>query len=444
MHGDNRSVSLHSSWAALAAFVLLAGATANCQESVLHNFQAGVDGNYPIAGLVFDGKGNIYGTTDIGGGGGCIGGCGTVFRLSPVKNGGFRKTTLHTFQGGPTDGQNPNGRLVLDKHGNLYGTTAGGGANAEADGTVFELTPEKNGKWTETILHSFDCSEGNDGCEPYSYLVFDDAGNLYGTTLLGGGGDTSSYCTNGCGTVFELSPGKKGAWSERLLRTFPKTFGTAGANPYAGLTMDKHGNLYGTTYFGGQGYGLVFRLTRTAHGQWKETVLYSFTDNGTDGYAPYAGVVLDKSGNLYGTTTRGGDAVLAYGIVFMLSPTAKGEWAETVLHDFPTPRYTDGEAPMTGVLLDANGNVYGAANTGGGEDEANCPDWDGCGVIYKLAPGSNGTWNETILYAFQGGLDGGLPQDDVLAMDPQGKLYGTAVSGGSGGPGAGVVFAVQP
>jgi len=443
---SNKSPITSTSKAVLAIFTVImmgTSAWASGQENVLYNFQGGNDGGYPIAGVVFDAKGNLYGTTDIGGGGGCIGGCGTVFKLTPTKNGGFTKKTIFTFQGGPSDGQNPQGRLVLDKHSNLYGTTTGGGSTLTAEGTVFKLTPTKNGEWKETILHNFECLTSNDGCEPYSYLIFDRAGNLYGTTSIGGGGDNTEVCTNGCGTVFELSPGKNGKWSERLLHTFPKQFTSAGAVLYAGLVMDTRGYLYGTTYYGGEG-GVVFRLTPSTHGLWEETVLHSFSDNGTDGYAPYAGVVLDKSGNLYGATTRGGNSSLPSGIVFMLTATRKGEWTETVIHDFPSTRYVDGDLPYTGVVEGAAGNLYGAAFLGGGQNEADCSDNDGCGIIYELSPSSNGTWSETILYAFQGGADGGLPLDDVLSVDMKGNLYGTAASGGSGGPGAGVVFAVKP
>jgi len=442
MRGNRFSIGLGAALTIITVTMLVPSSWASGQEKVLYNFQGGTDGNYPIGGLVFDAQGNLYGTTDIGGGGSCIGGCGTVFKLTPTKQGSFKKTILYTFQGAFSDGQNPQARLVFDKQGNLYGTTAGGGSTVEADGTVFKLTPTRRGEWTETIIHNFNCSTANDGCEPYSYLIFDSAGNLYGTTLLGGGGDDTSFCTNGCGTVFELSPRKNGIWSERLLRTFPKQFTSAGAVLYAGVVMDSKGNLYGTTYLGGQG-GVVFRLTPSTHGLWKETVLHSFSNNGTDGYAPYAGVVLDKSGNLYGTTTGGGDSTLPSGIVFMLTPTTKGEWTETIIHDFPSARYVDGEIPYTGVIEDAAGNLYGAASNGGGQAELNCPDYDGCGVIYKLSK-SHGSWSETILYAFQGGSDGGFPSDDVLAFDTHGNLVGTAVSGGSGGPGAGIVFRVKP
>jgi uncharacterized repeat protein (TIGR03803 family) len=438
------SVGFGTALAIFTVSLLVASTRASGQEKVLYNFLGGADGNYPLGGVIFDAQGNLYGTTDLGGGGACPGGCGTVFKLTPAKTGSYTKTIIYSFQGPFTDGQNPQARLVFDTEGNLYGTTLLGGSSLADEGTVFKLTPTKSGQWTETILHNFNCATANDGCEPYSYLIFDKAGNLYGTTLQGGGGDNSSYCTNGCGTVFKLSKRKKGMWPETLLYTFPHFFNnTTGANPYAGLVMDAKGSLYGTAYYGGpDASGVVFRLTH-AHGVWTETVLHTFSYAGTDGFGPNAGVVLDKSGNLYGTTSRGGIGAPASGVAFMLTPAREGEWMETILHNFPSTRFADGAYPVTGLILDAAGNLYGAASDGGGQDEADCPNNDGCGVVYKLS-NSGGTWNETILYAFQGGLDGGFPLDDVLAVDVSGNLYGAAITGGTGGAGAGVVFQVKP
>jgi uncharacterized repeat protein (TIGR03803 family) len=426
---------------ALSAIALCLTLTcwAGGKERVLYNFQGGSDGNYPIGGVIFDNQGDLYGTTDIGGAGPCIGGCGTVFELTPSKEGAWTEKILHAFQS--TDGQNPQARLVFDKEGNLYGTTSD---SFTGGGTVFELSPTKSGQWIETTIHSFNCFSSNDGCYPYSYLIVDKAGNLYGTTLQGGGGDNSETCTNGCGTVFKLSPQKNGNWTETILYSFSQNLGPNGANPYAGLVGDEKGNLYGTTSSGGQykGDGTVFQLS-VRGGQWQETVLHSFNNTGVDGFDPIAGVAMDKFGNLYGTTSRGGSAAFPSGVIFELSPTSDGQWNETILHNFASPRYVDGEYPSTGVIGDAAGNIYGLASNGGGENEANCDDYDGCGVLFRLSS-SGSTWNEAIVYAFQGGLDGGFPSDDVLTMDPHGDLFGTAVSGGTGGAGAGVVFAVRP
>jgi uncharacterized repeat protein (TIGR03803 family) len=429
--------------ATLRSFTLTTAITFCCivtcwaggKERVLYNFQGQSDGAYPVGGVIFDGNGNLYGTTDIGGGGPCIGGCGTVFKLTPTKEGEWRETIIHAFQS--PDGQNPQARLVFDKEGNLYGTTT---ESFSGGGTVFKLSPTKSGPWIESTIHSFNCFT-NDGCYPYSYLILDKAGNLYGTTLEGGGGDNSETCTNGCGTVFELSPQKNGAWKETILYSFSQNLGPDGANPYAGLITDGAGNLYGTTSSGGQYKdGAVFRLSRGSNGQWQETVLHSFNDNGVDGWEPIAPLAIDKSANLYGTTSRGGGALFPVGVVFRLS---HGEWKETILHNFASPRYVDGEYPSTGLVGDAAGNIYGLASDGGGENEDDCQDNDGCGVLFQLSSNGN-TWTESIGYAFQGGLDGGFPSDDVLTIDAHGDLFGTAVSGGTGGTGAGVVFGVQP
>jgi uncharacterized repeat protein (TIGR03803 family) len=242
------------------------------------------------------------------------------------------------------------------------------------DGTVFKLTPTKSGEWNETILHSFNCTEGNDdsdGCNPYSYLIFDRAGNLYGTTNRGGGGDFTTFCQNGCGTVFKLAPNSDGTWTESLIHTFPRGKGGTpdGQNRYAGLVIDSAGNLYGTTYIGGHDdAGLIFRLTPASDGKWKETVLFQFRatiNNPKDGLAAYAGLAMDKSGNLYGTTRGGGGEVTGGGTVYKLTPTSKGEWSETVIHAFPAPRYHDGEFVLTGVTLDAAGNLYGSNHVRG-------------------------------------------------------------------------------
>jgi uncharacterized repeat protein (TIGR03803 family) len=437
--------------AALAiSFTLVAHSWAASKETVLLTFQNGSDGGNPTAGFIADAQGDLYGTAP---GGGDFG-FGTAFKLTHNKNGSWTETTLYSFKGnqnGTVDGAGPQASLVFDGTGNLYGTTVAGGANPPiSDGTVFKLTPTKSGEWKETILHSFNCTEGkgdNDGCEPYSYLIFDKAGNLYGTTLRGGGGDFTTFCQNGCGSVFKLSPNQDGSWTESLIHTFPKGNGGTpdGQNPYAGLLLDSSGNLYGTTWIGGpDDEGIIFRLAPGSKGTWKETVLFHFHDlinNPPDGANPYAGLLMDKAGNLYGTTRDGGGKVTGGGVVFQLTPTKKGEWKEKVIHAFPSPRYHDGELVMTGVIADAAGNLYGAAPFGGGKQEPNCGDFDGCGVVYKLSPNSKGSWTETILYAFQGAADGSEPLPDRLLLDAKGNLYGTTFTGGAD---FGVVFEIQP
>ena len=434
---------------AAIAITMTASAWAAGKEKVLLSFQ-GPNGGNPTAGVIADAEGNLYGAAADGG----EFGFGNVFKLTQNKNGTWTQTVLYSFKGDDaSDGQVPLASLILDGEGNLYGTTGGGGTHPPiSDGTVFKLTPTKSGAWTETILHSFNCTEGqddNDGCAPYSYLVFDKAGNLYGTTNKGGGGDFTTFCQNGCGTVFKLAPNKDGTWTESLIHTFPHGKGGTpdGQNPYAGLIIDDAGNLYGTTYIGGHDdAGVVFKLTPNSNGTWKETVLFSFRatiNNPKDGLAAYAGLTMDKSGNLYGTTRNGGGKVTGGGTVYKLTPTAKGEWQETVIHAFPSPRYHDGEIVLTGVTMDAAGNLYGATTFGGGKQEPTCQDFDGCGVVYKLSPNADGTWSESILHAFQNSADGGEPELDRLLVDSAGNVYGTTFFGGTGA-GGGTVFEITP
>ncbi len=304
-------------------------------ETVLYTFTGYPDGAHPYAGLVRDAAGNFYGTTYGGG----LFGLGTVFKLD--KNG--NEAVSHHFQGSP-DGANPLASLILDTSSvlsrNLYGTTLDGGANYF--GTVFKADTTGN----ETVLYSF----GNlpDGAEPlYGGLVRDAAGNLYGTTVSGGADDY--------GTVFKV--GKTG--NETVLYSF--TWGTSdGAAPQSGLIRDAAGNLYGTTYVGGnsascdppRGCGTVFKVDTTGN----EAVLYSF-NGGSDGANPYSGLVADNAGNLYGTTSSGG--TYGYGTVFKLDATGN----ETVLHSFAGP--TDGAVPYAGLVRDAAGNLYGTTSSGG-------------------------------------------------------------------------------
>jgi hypothetical protein len=227
---------------------------------MLYDFSAGgVAGFAPNPGLIFDRAGNLYGTTSGGGGSGgsCESGysysCGTVFELSPNGSGGWMATSVYGFQGG-SDGFAPHSGLIFDQAGNLYGTTAQGGTEGEGSGTVFELGPNGSGGWTETLLYRF--QGGSDGWSPEAGLIFDRNGNLYGASFFGGG--TACYGGSGCGTTFELSPNSGGVWTETLLHRFQG--GNDGANPEAALILDQTGNLYGTTFHGGgtgcyNGYG---------------------------------------------------------------------------------------------------------------------------------------------------------------------------------------------
>jgi len=294
-------------------------------ERTLYSFAGGNDGASPVASLIFDHKGNLYGTTQFGGGGPCMifqegSGCGTVFELTPPTTPDWRwtETVLYTFA--PYNDY-PMAGLILDSEGNLYGTTAGD--QSTSFGTAFELSPptSQGGAWTATTLYSFGSSQ-EDGNTPYGGLIWDKQGNLYGTTNQGG--DVTSTCTTGCGTVFELEPPGKsgGAWTEKVLYSF--TNGLDGAYPYAGVIADGAGHLYGTTLYGGEqagGYGTVFALKPISGGDWGEVVLYRF-QAGSDGQAPQSGLIFGKR-SLLGTTAQGGGPCafpFTCGTVFELLP----------------------------------------------------------------------------------------------------------------------------
>ncbi|MGB9198564.1 MAG: choice-of-anchor tandem repeat GloVer-containing protein [Terriglobales bacterium] len=325
--------------------------TSTGTETVLHSFNNdGTDGIYPYAGVILGKKGNLYGITT---GGGAYG-YGMVFELSPSG----KETILHSFEFNGIDGFGPFSGLVADKKGNLYGTTAYGGAHG--DGTVFELTPSG----TETILYSFE-ENGTDGFNPESTLIMDTENNLYGTTGNGG--------PYGYGTVFKLTA----SGSETILHSFEAN-GTDGIYPNAGLVFDKKGNLYGTTGTGGAyGYGTVFELAPSG----AETILHSFNDNGTDGTNPEAGLVLGKKGALYGTTVSGGALCAPAGCGTAFELTAKGK--ESILHSFGATG--DGYYPYGGVVLDKEGNLYGTTYDGG-YDAGECAFFGGCGTVFKVTP----------------------------------------------------------
>jgi uncharacterized repeat protein (TIGR03803 family) len=311
---------------------------------VLHDFNNdGTDGTYPVAGLIFDGAGNLYGTTAFGG----TYDLGTVFELTPAVGGGWAEKVLHSFGGSGSDGIEPQSSLLIDGAGNLYGTCGGGTYHK---GMVFELTPSAGGNWTENVLHEF---TGTDGAGPLASLIFDAAGNLYSTTAAGG--------TYNKGTVFELTPAAGGIWTEQVLYSFGN--GTDGVNPYAGLIFDAVGNLYGTTYLGGTyNQGTVFELTPAAGGGWAEQVLHNFNFDSSDGRGPDSGLVL-YAGNLYGTTGSGGVYNNPGGTAFELMPAAGGGWIEQVLHSFGSG--TDGSTPVGGLIFDSVGNLYGMTTYGG-------------------------------------------------------------------------------
>jgi uncharacterized repeat protein (TIGR03803 family) len=414
------SIGLTAALAIFYATVFVPSASA-ATERVLHSFNTtGSNGEVPYSSLIFDTAGNLYGTTQGGG----DGNEGTVFELMPRTGGGWTEKVLHRFQGNGTDGVVPYSNVIFDTAGNLYGTTTAGGAFGY--GTVYELIPQAGGTWAEKILHSFDPNTGTDGYTPYAGLILDAAGNLYGTTTSGG---TNFHY----GTVFELKRNAGGGWTEKILHDFNEN-GADGFVPYAGLVFDTAGNLYGTTLQGGtaQGsnasIGTVFELKHGAGGLWTEKVLHSFLVNGIDGNNVDGGVILDASGNLYGTTFFGGSN--NNGTAFELTPGAGGVWTETLLHNFAN-NGTDGWGPNAGLVFDA-GNLYGTTTHGGA---------NGVGTVFELTP-SAGTWTESLPCIFSStGTDGEVPYAGLI-LDSTGNLYGT--TGGGGAFGGGTVFEIEP
>jgi len=439
-----KSVSI-GSIAALAVFAgmfMMSTRAAAQTEGVLHSFSYNQkDGFHPVGTLTIDAAGNLYGTAGYGGANaGCYTtgeGCGSVFELTPRTGGGWAEKPLHNFGGGK-DGASPWAGVIFDAAGNLFGTTVNGGTNNS--GTVFELSPVSGGGWTERIIHSF--GAGIDGFGPTGSLVLDGAGNLYGTTQYGGAFGAGG--ANG-GTVFELTPKTGGGYSEKILHSFGH--GHDGFTPASNVIFDAAGNLYGTTYYGGLSStscnpdvhvscGTVFELTPTSSGPWTETILHSFGNYGTDGNFPYGGLIFDASGNLYGTTTGGGNSTsctsaVGCGVVFELTPATGGGWTETVLHNY-NGNTTDGSSPDDSLIFDASGNLYGT--TGG--DGAH-----GGGTVFKLTPAGGGVWTETLLHSFGLGHDGLYPNSG-LVFDSLGNLYGATIEGGA--TGSGTVFEVTP
>jgi uncharacterized repeat protein (TIGR03803 family) len=428
----------------IVLMVVLAGFAARTEyvaatRQVLYAFKGARDGAAPEASLISDAQGNLYGTTYGGGTGPCAGGCGTVFELIPDSDGGYRERIIHSFQGPLIDGQQPMAPLIFDALGNLYGTTLSGGQNVTAaSGTVYRLSPNADGTWTETVLHNFnDALDGRtDGGEPQGGLIFDQAGNLYGTTA-GGGTGTGCPTSNGgtgCGIVFKLTPDSSGNWQETILHNFTNDH-KDGWNPLSNLIMDRSGNLYGTTFFGGPagGGGTVFEL-RHLGGSWKEEILFSFSC-GRDGCSPYSGLVFDKAGDLFGTTVGGGNST-GNGVVYKLSHNSAGRWDQSVIYTFQAG--SDGAYPYGNPILDASGNVYGTTLDGGGDSSA-CP--AGCGIVYKLIRGAAGTYTESVLARFGDGA-GGSGSLASLLLNSTGNLIGTV--GFSGPHSAGVVFEIIP
>ncbi len=425
---------------AMSIALLLAGAAlAANSEFVIYSFPFAPNtipaGCQPQGNLTADAAGNFYGTASCG-----AYSHGVVFKLTrpvpPAK--AWTESVLYSFTGG-TDGNSPAAGVIFDAAGNLYGTTSAGGT---ADmGTVFELTPPASGQvdWTESALYSFQ-GGASDGDKPLAGLVIDAAGNLYGTTFQGGENDLG-YCRVGCGTVFQLAPPSTigGAWTETVIHYF---FGGQGTAPTSAPILDAAGDLYGTTISGGKfGAGLVYRLTPPPSGQttWGYKVLHAFAGYPTDGDSPFNGLTLHGRGVLYGTTSYGGSG--QFGTVYQLVPPAVpgGAWTENVLYNFNGDHVNpgDGSSPSGNLVFDPEGNLYGSTSEGGNYNACVV----GCGVVFELSPPAAGvtTWTESILHTFTSGNDGSWPDGGVL-FGKNGILYGVSHTGGAHGEGT--VFGV--
>ncbi len=402
----------------IAILVAVVNAAA-AQEEVLYSFSGNNGDANPAAGLIFDSKGNLYGTTNLGNSF-----YGTVFELTFNKDGSWTETVLYSFPATNDDGAGLPGSIIMDPEGNLYGTNEYLGQHE--CGTAFELIPESGQSWKEKILHQFGATS-TDACRSKAGLVFDARGNLYGTTYSGG--------AHNLGTVFELSPQADGSWTENVLWSFAG--GPAdGSDPEAGLLLDAAGNVYGTTNVGGTDGlgGVVFELTPQTGGSWTEKVLYSFCPytSCVDGFMPQAGLIFDKRGNLYGTTAYGGQYGATSGTVFQLSPQSDGSWKENIIHNFHGAA-KDGTFPIAGLVFDSKGNLFGTTNFGGSHS---------AGTVFKLAPDGTGAWSEEVVYNFGSefhAADGNEPMAG-LVLDAEGNLYGTTSNGGANG--SGTVFEI--
>ncbi len=387
------------------AIVIMPAAAAQT-FTVLHNFTGEGDGAFPEAGLTMDRGGNLYGTAVYGGytGGNCSpSGCGTVFELRH-QGSGWILNSLYAFTG--PDGNSPQARVIIGPDGNLYGTTTYGGTADQ--GTVFKLSPPPSVcktalcPWRETVLYSFE--GGNDGEQPQlGDLVLDQQGNIYGTTPFGG----ASNCSEGCGVVYELTP-SNGGWTESILYRFQG--GNDGASPFAGLIFDSAGNLYGTGAYGGaNAQGVVYKLSPSESG-WTQSVIYAFPSFFGE---PYGGLIFDQAGNLYGVTSEG-----TAPFVYELTPTGDA-WTFNQLYQFINTYV----GSLAKLAMDPAGNLYGTVADGNVE-------------VFRLTL-SNGQWTQT---GFNGGA-GAAPYGNVI-LDASGNVYTTASVGGTHGDG--VVFEITP
>jgi uncharacterized repeat protein (TIGR03803 family) len=400
----NPSSSRNALLLAVVMLTLAVAAQAAPKYKILHAFGQGSDGGGVWGGLVFDPGGDAYGTTINGG----SYNYGTVFELTPRPGGRWTESILHSFDAYKQEGGMLMGGLALDTAGNLYGMTT---TSVSGFGRVFRLSPGPVG-WHLTVLQT--------GGGHFN-LILDQAGDLYGP--LGG-----QY---GQGAISELV--KDDGWTEKWLYSFcaknsRKHDCLDGSDPYAGVTWGPDGSLYGTTVqYGVHGYGVVFQLTPHQDGTWQEIVLHSFPAFEGDGKKPYEGVVLDKAGNVYGATYQGGSST-GCGVIFKLAPQANGKWKETILYDFP--KLSQGCIANT-MAFDAKGNLWGTAQSGGASNN---------GVVFELTPQPSGKWKYQVVHQFNL-KDGSLP-GSAVTFDNQGNLYGTTILGGPNY--GGVAFEITP
>lgn len=387
-------------------------------ESLLIAFLGG-NGAFPFSDLAALNT-TLYATTSEGGlvnsrvfkSSGKFVGYGVFFTAMPGK-GGYVQNFFYPFHNGPSDGATPNAGVIVDAAGDAFGTTTFGGSAGL--GAVFRFKPNASG-FKESLIYSFLGKKQADGSHPYSQLLMDSSGNLYGTTAGGG----SPACSGGCGTVFKLTLGKNGAYKETVLHAFTAT--KDGHNPYAGLIADSTGALYGTTEFGGKSkFGTVFKLT-PSQSTYTESVIYNFA-GGTDGAQPMSALTAGANGVIYGTTYNGGSAQCSAGCgtVFALTPGQSGSYTERVIYAFMGG--TDGYFPRA-KLAYIKGLLYGTTYYGG--SSSGCSG-TGCGTVFKLKPGG-GNFTESIVYAFQGALDGSQPTAGVISNGV--RLFGMTYSGG--------------
>ena len=365
--------------------------------NVIYSFAGDEDGEYADTDLETDCAGNIYGTTVLGGD---FGG-GTVFQLSATPN-GWMHTVLYSFTGG-ADGGEPYKGVTLGRDGNLYGTAVtGGSGNCEGGcGVVYKLT-NSGGTWTQTVIHAF--TGGDDGSGPGARVTVDAGGNVYGMAPTGG--------VYGLGTIYKIHR-VGGAWTLRVIHTF--TGGDDGATGSAGRMILRRGRLYGAATVGGaHGSGVIFELSPRAVGEWDFRPIYAFKGQ-PDGSFPYGALLFGSAGRIYGTTYYGGDNGI--GAVYELSQQRLGDWQERVIYSFQAG--TDGNSPISNLVRDAAGNLYGTTSEGG----------LGSGTIFKLSPIGGGQWTETVVHAFQGPPDGAFPYNGMV-VDRFGNFYGATVHGG--------------